>query len=150
MSRLFLPNRFCLKCTLLTPRRSPLMTPRVKQQQSDSVLIQQQRRYVGGSDTAFFKYRSKSRIWICGVGVGIAIAVGLKYRADTANSSCSDKVTETQRSDRYSDAIKVSRDLVERIKVSIEVGRCACFFINHFPFAFCLYSLPNLTATCIS
>lgn len=59
---------------------------------------------------------------MCGVGVGIALAVGLKYRTDTANTSCDDKVTKAQRSDRYSDAIKVSRDLLERIKVGTEVG----------------------------
>ncbi|XP_070763984.1 serine beta-lactamase-like protein LACTB, mitochondrial [Enoplosus armatus] len=126
MSRLFVSNRFCAKCTLLAARESPVLTPRagarVKPQQSDkrSVFIQQQRRYVGGSNTAFFKHRSKSRSWICGVGVGLALAVGLKYRSDTANSSCDDKVIEAQRTDRYSDAIKVSRDLVERIKVGTE------------------------------
>ncbi|XP_044047985.1 serine beta-lactamase-like protein LACTB, mitochondrial isoform X2 [Siniperca chuatsi] len=125
MSRLFLPNRFCAKCTLLAAQKSPLLAPRagarVKPQQSDkrSVFIQQQRRYVGGSNTAFFKYRSKSRIWICGVGVGIVLAVGLKYRTDTANGSCDDKVVEAQRTDRYNDAIKVSRDLVERIKAEV-------------------------------
>ncbi|XP_045894554.1 serine beta-lactamase-like protein LACTB, mitochondrial isoform X3 [Micropterus dolomieu] len=126
MSRFFLPNRFCAKCTLLAARESPLLTQRVgarvKPQLSDkrSVFTQQQRRYFARSNTAFCKYRSKSRIWICGLGVGIALAVGLKYRTDTANSSCDDKVREAQKADRYSDAIKVSRDLVERIKVGIE------------------------------
>ncbi|XP_029289873.1 serine beta-lactamase-like protein LACTB, mitochondrial isoform X2 [Cottoperca gobio] len=121
MSRLFLPNRFCAKCTRITARGSPFFTPRVKQQQSDKLndFMKQQRRYVGGANTEFFKYRSKSRIWICGVGVGIAIAVALKYRADTDNCSCDDKVKETQETDRYSDAIKVSRDLVERIKAEV-------------------------------
>ncbi|KAF1386715.1 hypothetical protein PFLUV_G00097770 [Perca fluviatilis] len=125
MSRLLLPNRFCAKCTILTARGLPLLTPRagarVKPPQSDklSAFIQQQRRHVGGSNTAFFKYRSKSRIWLCGVGVGIALAVALKYRADTANTSCDDKVKEAQRADRYSDAITVSRDLVERIQAEV-------------------------------
>ncbi|TDH09725.1 hypothetical protein EPR50_G00088890 [Perca flavescens] len=121
MSRLLLPNRFCAKCTLLTARGIPLLTTRGKPPQSDklSVFIQQQRRHVGGSNTAFFKYRSKSRIWLCGVGVGIALAVALKYRADTANTSCDDTVKEAQRADRYSDAIAVSRDLVERIQAEV-------------------------------
>ncbi|XP_067445873.1 serine beta-lactamase-like protein LACTB, mitochondrial isoform X2 [Thunnus thynnus] len=125
MSRLFMPNRFCAKCSLLPTREPALLTlragARVKQQQADkrSVFIQQQRHYVGGSNTAFSKYRSKSRIWLCGVGVGIALAVGLKYRADTANSSCDDKVTVSQRTDRYSAAIKESRDLVERIQAEV-------------------------------
>lgn len=122
MSRLFLPNRLCAKCTLPTARRSSLLTPRAgardSHQQLD-VFIHQQRRYVGGSNTAFFKHKSKSRIWIYGVGVGIAIAVGLKYRADSANSSCDDKIKPAQRTGRYSDAIKVSRDLVERIKTEV-------------------------------
>lgn len=129
MSRLFFPHGFSAKCTLLTARGSPLLTSRgagarVKPQHSDrrSVFIPQQRRYVGGSNAVFFRYRSKSWIWMCGVGVGIALAVGLKYRTDTANTSCDDKVTKAQRSDRYSDAIKVSRDLLERIKVGTEVG----------------------------
>ncbi|XP_034391504.1 serine beta-lactamase-like protein LACTB, mitochondrial isoform X2 [Cyclopterus lumpus] len=130
MSRLFLPNRLCAKCTLLTARAPPLLTSRgaarAKQQQFDkpSVFIQQQIRYVGGSNAGFFKYRSTSRIWICGVAAGIAIALGLKYRDDTASSSCDDQVEEAQRTDRYSDAIRVSRDLVERIQVSVqtEVG----------------------------
>ncbi|XP_076589415.1 serine beta-lactamase-like protein LACTB, mitochondrial isoform X2 [Chaetodon auriga] len=125
MLRLFLPNRFCAKCTLAA-RESALLTPRGSearvrplQLEKRSVFIQQQRRYVGGSNAAFYRYRSKSRIWICGVGLGIALAVGLKYQTDTADSSCDDKVTEAQRTDRYSDAIKVSRDLVERIKAEV-------------------------------
>ncbi|XP_059191416.1 serine beta-lactamase-like protein LACTB, mitochondrial [Centropristis striata] len=118
MSRLFLPNRFCAKCSLITPRGSPVLTLRVKPGQSVNLsgFSQQQRRYAGGTNTAFFKYKSKSGIWICGVGVGIAIAVGLKYRADTSNSFCDNKVRDAPRIDRYSDAIKVSRDLLERIK----------------------------------
>lgn len=150
MSRLFLPNRLCAKCTLPTARGSSLLTPARDSQQA-SVFIHQQRRYVGGSNTADFKHKSKSRIWIYGVGVGIAIAVGLKYRADPANSSCDAGVKPVQRTDRFSNAIKVSRDLVERIKVSIEVGPWTVWFlINHFTFAQLLFSLLNLSATCIS
>ncbi|XP_022610472.1 serine beta-lactamase-like protein LACTB, mitochondrial isoform X1 [Seriola dumerili] len=132
MSRLFLPNRLCAPCPLLSARESPLFLTlragaRVQQQQSakPNVFIQQQRRYVGRSNTAFSKYRSKSWIWMCGgVGVGIAVAVGLKCRTDAVNSSCVDKVAEAERTDRYSAAVKVSRDLVERIKVGTkaEVG----------------------------
>lgn len=129
MSRLFLPHGFCAKCTLLTARGSPWSTlrgagARGKPLQSDkrSVFIRQQRRYTGGQNAVCFRSRSKSRIWICGVGVGIALAVGLKHHTDTADSSCADKVTKAQRTDRYGDAIKVSRDLVERIKVGTEVG----------------------------
>ncbi|XP_068459420.1 serine beta-lactamase-like protein LACTB, mitochondrial isoform X1 [Clinocottus analis] len=125
MSRLFLPNRFCAKCTLITARGPPVLTPRggarAKQLfDKPSAFTQQHIRCVAGSNTAF-TYRSKSRIWICGVAVGIAIAVGLKYRDDTASSSCDDddQVEEAQRTDRYSDAIKVSRDLVERIKTEV-------------------------------
>ncbi|XP_056273008.1 serine beta-lactamase-like protein LACTB, mitochondrial isoform X2 [Pseudoliparis swirei] len=124
MSRLFLPNRLCAKRALLTARAPPLLTSqggaRVKQQQFDKpiVFIQQQTRWVGGSNAEFFKYRSKSRIWICGVAAGIAIALGLKYREDTASGSCEDQVEDAQ-ADRYSDAIRVSRDLVERIKTEV-------------------------------
>lgn len=62
--------------------------------------------------------------------MGIALAVGLKSRADTADSSCDDKVREARRTDRYSDAIKVSRELVERIKVGIEVGLLTAWFLD--------------------
>lgn len=55
-------------------------------------------------------------MWICGVGVGVAVAVGLKHRADT---NCDDKVREARRTDRYRDAIKVSRDLVQRIQAEV-------------------------------
>ncbi|XP_071355201.1 serine beta-lactamase-like protein LACTB, mitochondrial isoform X1 [Trachinotus anak] len=127
MSRLFSPSRFCAARPLPSVRGSPLWTlrggARPRQQQSDqrSVFIRQQRRYVGGSSAAFSKYRTKSWIWMCGgVGVGIALAVGLKYRADTVNSSCVDKVAEAERTGRYGAAVKVSRDLVERIKVGME------------------------------
>ncbi|GAA6225536.1 serine beta-lactamase-like protein LACTB, mitochondrial isoform X2 [Lates japonicus] len=124
MSQLFLPNRFSATRPLLSARESPLLLSlragaRVKQQQpSDkrSVFIQQQRRYVGGSNAGFSKYRAKSRIWMCGVGVGVALAVGLKY---AANSSYDDKVEGAERSHRYSAAVKVSRDLVERIKAEV-------------------------------
>lgn len=119
MLRLFLPRRFCTKCSLLAPRDPPSMTPRAgararQQQTSVNIFIQQQRRYVAGS--AFCKYRSKSVLWVCGVGVGIALAVGLKYNSDAASSSGDIKVKRTEKTDRYRDAIKVSRDLVERIK----------------------------------
>ncbi|XP_060891342.1 serine beta-lactamase-like protein LACTB, mitochondrial isoform X1 [Labrus mixtus] len=115
MSRLFVPNRFCATGSLLL--RVNLTH---KQPHSDTrcVFIQQQRPYVGGSKRDSFKYGSKSRIWICGVGLGIALAVGLKYHADRANSSCDDKIVHS--ADRYREAIEVSRDLLERIKVGTE------------------------------
>lgn len=147
MSRLVLPNRVCAKCTLLAAHESPLLTPRgavarVKPQLSDkrSVFIQQQRRYVGGSNTEFFRNRLKSKVWMCGVGVGIALAVGLKYHSDTASSPhVVDEVSEAQKTDRYSNAIKVSRDLVERIKVGTEVGLWTeWLLIGHFS---CVLSL---------
>ncbi|XP_040893721.1 serine beta-lactamase-like protein LACTB, mitochondrial isoform X1 [Toxotes jaculatrix] len=119
MSRLFLPNRFCATCPLLSARELTLRAgARVKQQRS--VFIQQQRRYVGGSNAAFSKHRTKSRLWMCGLGVGVALAVGLKYGADTSKSSCDVEVVGAERTDRYSAAVKVSRDLVERIKVGTE------------------------------
>ncbi|XP_028307327.1 serine beta-lactamase-like protein LACTB, mitochondrial isoform X1 [Gouania willdenowi] len=58
---------------------------------------------------------------MCGVGVGIALAVGLNYAA----SSSSDDVLHGVRGNYpYSKAIKVSRELLERIKVGsqAEVG----------------------------
>lgn len=60
---------------------------------------------------------SISGIWVCGVGLGVAVAVGLKCRSDAASDLCDRNDRSVHRSERYSDAIKVSRDLVERIKV---------------------------------
>lgn len=128
MSRLFWPNRLCANCTLLAARETPLMAPRGagargKAQQwsgkRGALIPQQQRRYVGGSNAAFYGYRTKSRLWLCGVGVGIAVAVGLKYHADAARSSCDGGARDPRKADRYGNAIKVSRDLVERIKAEV-------------------------------
>nr|XP_046251265.1 serine beta-lactamase-like protein LACTB, mitochondrial isoform X2 [Scatophagus argus] len=125
MSRMLLPSRFCAKCTLFLPVRvSLLLRPKaagVDAQRShiSSVFIHQQRRYVGGSNAASFRYKAKSKIWIYGVGFGIALAVGLKYLTEEANSSCDDKVAEVHGANRYSRAVKVSRDLLERIKAEV-------------------------------
>lgn len=166
MSQLFLPNRFSATRPLLSARESPLLLSlragaRVKQQQQQasdkrSVFIQQQRRYVGGSNAGFSKYRAKSRIWMCGLGVGVALAVGLKY---AANSSYDDKVEGAERSHRYSAAVKVSRDLVERIKVGTEVGllpagcltdqRPLCFLLIPFASLQChLYQFSVVSVCC--
>lgn len=68
-------------------------------------------------------YRSKFWVWVCGVGVGVALALARKYHTDAVNSSCDDKVARRAQSiHRYGDAIKVSRGLVERIKVGAEEG----------------------------
>ncbi|XP_012726881.2 serine beta-lactamase-like protein LACTB, mitochondrial isoform X1 [Fundulus heteroclitus] len=113
MFRMLLSRPFCAKCSPLAAPRS-LMTP-----QAEGVFIRTQRRFVGG--TVIYKHRSKSRTWVYGVGVGIVLAVGLKYSSDPANSSCDDKVKTAQKSHAYRDAIKASRDLLERIKVGKEV-----------------------------
>lgn len=123
MSRLFLPNSVGASCALLAVCDSPLLAlragARVKPRLSEKrKVFDQQRRYVGGSHTAS-KHRSRSGVWVCGLGVGLALAVGLKHRTDTS-SSCDAEVEIT---DRYSAAIRVSRDLVDGIKVGSEVGR---------------------------
>ncbi|XP_017261072.1 serine beta-lactamase-like protein LACTB, mitochondrial isoform X2 [Kryptolebias marmoratus] len=111
MSRLFSSHRFCSRYFLLTTTRS-------KPQQADRVFIQaRQRGYTGG--LAACKHRPKSKVWMCGVGVGIVLAVGLKYGFDSADSSCEDKVKKAKKASPYIDAIKVSRDLLERIKAEV-------------------------------
>ncbi|XP_075998002.1 serine beta-lactamase-like protein LACTB, mitochondrial isoform X2 [Genypterus blacodes] len=113
MSRLFLPNRFCTKRCLPTQRG--------KQQLFDKrgALIRQQRRYVGGSNTASSKNGGKTRLWMCGVGAGMALAAAFKYRTDNGSSSCEASVREAERTRRFDAAIEVSRDLVERIKAEV-------------------------------
>lgn len=86
-----------------------------------TTLLQQHRRCFGRSNAVFRRpwSRTGTGLWVCGVAVGVAVAVGLKCRSDSARDLCDVK------SDRYSDAIKVSRDLVERIKVRISGARWA-------------------------
>uniref|UniRef100_H3CSI5 Lactamase, beta n=1 Tax=Tetraodon nigroviridis TaxID=99883 RepID=H3CSI5_TETNG len=57
-----------------------------------------------------------SLAWFCG-SAALAVAVGLNYQNDSVNTLCEEK--ETRAIDRYSDARKVSRDLVERIKAEV-------------------------------
>ncbi|XP_043980166.1 serine beta-lactamase-like protein LACTB, mitochondrial isoform X3 [Gambusia affinis] len=113
MFRMILHGRFCAKCSPLPAPGSLLLTPQAK-----GVFIRTQSRFVGGNVN--FKRRLKSRTWLYGAGVGIVLAVGLKYRSDSANSSCDDKVEIAQKTHPYANAIEVSRDLLERIKVGKE------------------------------
>ncbi|XP_037538836.1 serine beta-lactamase-like protein LACTB, mitochondrial [Nematolebias whitei] len=118
MSRFLSSHRFCSRCYLLAAREPPLMTARGKSPQAGRVFIQTQHRgYTGG--LAFCKNRTKSDIWLCGVGVGIVLAAGLKYSFDSADISCEDTVKNANRASQYTDAIKVSRDLLERIKAEV-------------------------------
>ncbi|XP_055365428.1 serine beta-lactamase-like protein LACTB, mitochondrial isoform X2 [Betta splendens] len=121
MSWLFLPNRVCANCALFAVRESHLLSlragARVKPRLSEKRRVfEQQRRYVGGSHTAS-KHRSRSGVWVCGLGVGLAVAVGLKHRTDTTGSCDAD--AEVEGTARYSAAIRVSRELVERIKAEV-------------------------------
>lgn len=120
MSRLFLSHRMCSRCFLLAKRESPLFTERAgargSLQKAHRGFVQTQQKQLG---LALFKTRNKSKIWICGVGMGIVLAVGLKYSVDSADSSCEEQINKAS---SYGEAIKVSRDLLERIKVGSEVG----------------------------
>lgn len=153
MSRLLLPNRFSATCPMLSARDSALLVTlragarAAKQQQSVTrgVFTQQQRRYVSRPDTVFSRHRAKSWVWMCGgVGAGVALAVGLKYRSDTINSSCGGKVAAAvaERTDRYSAAVRVSRDLVDRIKVGTEVGPLSTYWLLYWPA--CIYSVSSV------
>ncbi|CAN9499313.1 unnamed protein product [Ophioblennius macclurei] len=119
MSRLLLPNRLYCKYTLSALRESPtLATARLAPLPTGcfSVAAKQSRTF---ASSAFSKARLKSRIWMYGVGVGFALAVGVKYSKDSGRSSCDDRVNDPGRRDRYSRAIVVSRDLLERIKAEV-------------------------------
>lgn len=112
MSRLFSSGGVCARTSRLVFRKSSLPTKDGAAGRVKPALLQQQRRCIGTSNAAV-KVRSVARIWICGGALGVALAVGLKGRSDAA----SDLGDGDGRSDRYSEAIKVSRDLVERIRV---------------------------------
>ncbi|XP_058501128.1 serine beta-lactamase-like protein LACTB, mitochondrial isoform X1 [Solea solea] len=111
MSRLFLLNRMCAApWPLFSPRESLVkLRLRVKQQQQ-----QQRSVYIPRPSPNGYKYRARSQLWMCGVGLGVALAVGLKY------SWCDDEAAGAERTDRYSAAVRESRDLLERIKVGSE------------------------------
>lgn len=146
MSRFFSPRTFCAKCNILRARDSLLVTPQgvgARTQQSHSVRSfnqQQQRRFTGESNRFGFRRKTKSLVWFCG-SAGLAVAVGLNYQNDSVKTSCKRK--EARTIDRYSDARKVSRDLVERIKVSSEVGMEG--FVPSFPL--CVYACLGSTHT---
>ncbi|KAM9754301.1 serine beta-lactamase-like protein LACTB, mitochondrial isoform 2-T2 [Menidia menidia] len=115
---LFYSHRFCTKCVLLAAREPLSMTARAGARvRPNGVFTQPPRRFAGGH--SFSKHRSKASIWVCGIGAGVALAVGLKYGSDPANSSCDDKVGKEVKADSYCAAIKVSRDLLERIKAEV-------------------------------
>lgn len=155
MSRLLLPNRFSATCPMLSARDSALLVTlragaRAKQQQSVTrgVFTQQQRRYVSRSNTVFSRHRAKSWVWMCGgVGAGVALAFGLKYRSDTINSSCGAKVAAAvaEKTDRYSAAVQVSRDLVDRIKVGTEVGPLSACWLRLCTVLLCVFCLTPVT-----
>uniref|UniRef100_A0A3P9K8T0 Lactamase, beta n=1 Tax=Oryzias latipes TaxID=8090 RepID=A0A3P9K8T0_ORYLA len=112
MSRLFLSRHFCGRCSALLPLYSSLGT-RVSLQ-ANVVTLTQRRLLVTGRSVLFRRNQSKSKVWmICGVGVGIALAVGLQY------SSCDQTVGKPADTDQFSGAIKVSRELLERIKAEV-------------------------------
>ncbi|XP_061577828.1 serine beta-lactamase-like protein LACTB, mitochondrial isoform X2 [Cololabis saira] len=104
MLRIFSSPRLCSRCPLPAPRQFSWTTPR-------------QQRHVGSS--TWSKCTSRSTTWICGVGVGIAIAVGLKYNSDPADSLCEGPVRKAEKTDKYSSAIRTSRELVERIQAEV-------------------------------
>ncbi|XP_075894280.1 serine beta-lactamase-like protein LACTB, mitochondrial isoform X2 [Nelusetta ayraudi] len=121
MSRLFSTYGFCARSSRLAFRKSSLLSKHgaVARVNPPTAFMQQQRRCIGRSNAVLVRLWSRSRIWICGVGLGVAVAVGLKCRSDAASDLCDDNVRSDRRSERYSDAIKVSRDLVERIQAEV-------------------------------
>lgn len=144
MLRLFLPRRCAVRESPSLSRRA---AARVEQQlvEKRSVFNQQQRRHAAGTNTASSKHQPKSRIWMCGLGVGIALAVGLKCRRDTTCDSCD------ERTERYDAAVKVSRELLERIKVGTEVGTEVGLFLPVFdgPTCRCTHCLTWVTSVCV-
>ncbi|XP_067291873.1 serine beta-lactamase-like protein LACTB, mitochondrial isoform X1 [Pseudorasbora parva] len=65
-------------------------------------------------------------LWMFGIGTGFVLALGLKYR-DSASEHCECNAQKADRAltgSKYTDAIETSRDLLRRIKVTLqdEVG----------------------------
>ncbi|KAM6936941.1 serine beta-lactamase-like protein LACTB, mitochondrial [Xenentodon cancila] len=115
MLRMFLSQRFCTRCSLQTPREHRWTAPQAGGARGK---LQTRQRHAGPSTSS--NRTSRSAVWMCGVGVGVAVAVGLKCNPDSADSICDGNIRKAEKTDKYSTAVKISRDLLERIKVGSE------------------------------
>ena len=127
MSPLLMPLRVRAMCKYkLMSRYSNALTKggrwRVGHRLSEkqmNVWSHQQRQYTRQSGTE--SSNTKLYPWFGGIGAGIVLALGLKYRNDGGNSLCDADVSDPKGIGSYHSAVRVSRDLVERIKVGCKV-----------------------------
>ncbi|CAL8293820.1 unnamed protein product [Boreogadus saida] len=125
MSPLLMPLRFHAMCKYKSiARYSNALAKggrwRVGHRLSDKQMnawSQQQRQYIGKSSTE--TSNTKFYLWFGGIGAGIVLALGFKYRYDGGNSLCDAEVSDEKRIGTYHSAVRVSRDLVERIKYEV-------------------------------
>ncbi len=121
MSRLLCLSRglICTQCKHSVQKPEPfvsLLTSRGKLRDQLKRLVSTGRRPV------ITPYNSRHPVlWLFGIGTGFVLALGLKYR-ESASERCECNVQKTQVS-KYTGAIETSRDLLQRIKVTLQVSR---------------------------
>lgn len=115
-----------LKCTQCkynaqkSERFVSLFTSRLKYR--DQIMM---RRFMSTHRRSDFSNNRQS-LWLLGIGTGFVLALGLKY-ADFVSERCEcdvQKTHTTQTDIKYTCAIQVSRDLIQRIKVQVSHQRC--------------------------
>ncbi|KAI7811843.1 serine beta-lactamase-like protein LACTB, mitochondrial isoform X1 [Triplophysa rosa] len=113
-----------LKCTQCkynaekSERFVSLLTSRLKYR--DQLMM---RRFMSTHRRSDFSNNRQS-LWLLGIGTGFVLALGLKY-GDFVSERCEcdvQKTNRTQTDTKYTGAIQISRDLIQRIKVQDEVG----------------------------
>lgn len=108
----------CKHCAQNSGSFSCWSAARVKQEsQLPAGRVTQQRTLTQTRRTFQFNNSGKRHFWALGIGAGFLLALGLKYHV---YSRCEfEKTVNSHSSYKYSAAIDISRDLLQRIKVQV-------------------------------
>lgn len=77
---------------------------------------------------------NRQSLWLLGIGTGFVLALGLKYgHSVSERCECDVRKTNRTRTDtKYTGAIQISRDLIQRIKVQVLNQRLLFMLCNSF------------------
>lgn len=138
MSRLLFlsPGFLCSRCRYCPPKTgcfSSVLRFGLKSESQLSAGRALQRRHLTGARRSFQSFNgAQPKFWILGVGAGFLLALGLKNHYSPERCECESENKEESHSDitsKYSAAVEISRDLVQRIKVQVpgQAQFCASF-----------------------
>ncbi|XP_072529788.1 serine beta-lactamase-like protein LACTB, mitochondrial isoform X1 [Salminus brasiliensis] len=126
MSRLFLlsPSRLCSRCQYCPQLMNSFscvlrFRPNCESQLRAvrAVRAQQTRHLTTARHTLRSSNGGRQRLWLLGLGAGFLLAVGLKNHSSPERCECeSEKPDKPHNTSKYSSAVEISRDLVQRIK----------------------------------